>query len=108
MGSLDLETERSLLEAEQQKWEELQLPAPANFFQVDLLHLTARLDALTVVLQDNNIIDKDEYLAEVLVQIRGRLEDMRPKVVAAREQGEKARIAIQDKRIIGPNGQLLL
>lgn len=105
---LDLEHERQLLEAEQDKWTALHLPDPQQFFSVDILHLTARLDALTIVLQESGIIDKDQYLAEIFKQIRERLEDMRPKVVAARSEAERARISVsQDRRIIGPNGHPL-
>lgn len=108
MGNLDLEVERDLLIAEQDKWEALNLPDAKQFFNPDLLHLTARLDALTVLLQDNGTIDKDEYLAEIFKQVRERLEDIRPKIVAARSEAERARIAVsQDRRIIGPNGHPL-
>jgi hypothetical protein len=106
MGDLDLETEQELLDAEFAKWEQLHLPHPKDIFRVDAFHVTCRLDALTDLLIDKGVIDRDEYMAALMKEMREKMEIMKPELTKAVRD---AKIAPNNgTKLFGPDGRPLI
>lgn len=107
MGDLDVDTEEELLRQEFTKWEELRLPHPRDVFpEIDMFHLSCRIDALIELLLEAEVIDNNDYAALIFKKLREHMEKMKPGLAKALHE---LRIAPNNgTKLFGPDGRPLI
>ena len=106
MGDLELSEEERLLDAEFRKWHELHLPHPKDVYQVDAFHLVCGFDALSDLLIEKEIINKDEYTAFIFKTMREKMEMMKPEITKLVRQSGIA--PNNGTKLFGPDGRPLI
>lgn len=86
-------------------WNSKGLPHPKDCFNVDILHLTSRFDALVHLLLDTATIDGTEYDIAVKEKLIEYVENMMPNVEKLKRQQDIQQGAVQV--LFGPNGEIL-
>jgi hypothetical protein len=96
---------REELQQELMEWDKIGVLASSTI-RFDALEVTTKFNALVQLLVENDVIDEEEFLATYLQRMIDWLKESRPHVadeVAKMRSG----MTIPERKLLGPNGEIL-